>query len=123
LKTENKQYKTNTNMNKKLIRLTEGDLHRIVKESVNRVMLKEWFGMKGEAVEGWIDLAKDLYTRLNWVRYGIGEYLHTMDTQFHSQPYNQHMLKSLEYIKMAEKEMKQAVQDFMNGSKQPSDQL
>ena len=110
-------------MNKKLIRLTEGDLHRIVKESVNRVMLKEWFGMKGEAVEGWIDLAKDLYTRLNWVRYGIGEYLNTMDTQFHSQPYNQHMLKSLEYIKMAEKEMKQAVQDFTNGSKQPSDQL
>lgn len=35
---ENKQYKTNTNMNKKLIRLTESDLHRIVKESVNRVL-------------------------------------------------------------------------------------
>lgn len=28
----------NTNMNKKLIRLTESDLHRIVKESVNRVL-------------------------------------------------------------------------------------
>ena len=26
------------NMNKKLIRLTEGDLHRIVKESVNRIL-------------------------------------------------------------------------------------
>ncbi len=38
LKTENKQYKTNTNMNKKLIRLTEQDLHRIVKESVNRIL-------------------------------------------------------------------------------------
>ena len=25
-------------MNKKLIRLTEGDLHRIVKESVNRIL-------------------------------------------------------------------------------------
>jgi hypothetical protein len=35
---ENKQYNRNTNMNKKLIRLTEGDLHRIVKESVNRVL-------------------------------------------------------------------------------------
>jgi hypothetical protein len=35
---ENKQYKTNTNMNKKLIRLTESDLHRIVKESVKRVL-------------------------------------------------------------------------------------
>lgn len=32
---ENKQY---NNMNKKLIRLTEGDLHKIVKESVNRVL-------------------------------------------------------------------------------------
>jgi hypothetical protein len=35
---ENKQYNRNTNMNKKLIRLTEGDLHRIVKESVNRIL-------------------------------------------------------------------------------------
>lgn len=35
---ENKQYKSNTNMNKKLIRLTEQDLHKIVKESVNRVL-------------------------------------------------------------------------------------
>lgn len=35
---EDKQYKRNTNMNKKLIRLTESDLHRIVKESVNRIL-------------------------------------------------------------------------------------
>lgn len=34
-KLENNQ---RTNMNKKLIRLTEGDLHRIVKESVNRLL-------------------------------------------------------------------------------------
>ena len=40
---ENKQYKTNTNMNKKLIRLTESDLHRIVKQSVNKI-LKEGVG-------------------------------------------------------------------------------
>ena len=32
------KYNTYYNMNKKLIRLTEGDLHRIVKESVNRVL-------------------------------------------------------------------------------------
>lgn len=38
---ENKQYKTNTNMNKKLIRLTESDLHRIVKESVKRVLKED----------------------------------------------------------------------------------
>ena len=35
---ENKQYNSNTNMNKKLIRLTESDLHRIIKESVNKVL-------------------------------------------------------------------------------------
>ena len=40
---ENKQYKTRHNMNKKLIRLTESDLHRIVKESVNKI-LKEGVG-------------------------------------------------------------------------------
>lgn len=39
IKTENKKYKTNTNMAKKqVIRLTEGDLHRIIKESVNRIL-------------------------------------------------------------------------------------
>ena len=31
-------------MNKKLIRLTESDLHRIVKESVNRVLYNEGLG-------------------------------------------------------------------------------
>ena len=32
------EHKQHTNMNKKLIRLTESDLHRIVKESVNRIL-------------------------------------------------------------------------------------
>ena len=35
---ENKEIKHYTNMNKKLIRLTESDLHKIVKESVNRII-------------------------------------------------------------------------------------
>ena len=35
---ENKQYNKNTNMNKKLIRLTESDLHRIVKNVVNKMI-------------------------------------------------------------------------------------
>ena len=35
---ENKQYNTNRNMNKKLIRLTEQDLYRIVKESAKKVL-------------------------------------------------------------------------------------
>jgi hypothetical protein len=39
IKTENKKYKTNTNMAKKQVtRLTESDLHRIVKRSVNKVL-------------------------------------------------------------------------------------
>lgn len=36
--TENKQYKNNKNMNKQRIRLTESDLHRVIKESVKRVL-------------------------------------------------------------------------------------
>jgi len=39
---ENKQYKRNTIMNKKLIRLTENDLHRIVKRSVNKVLRESY---------------------------------------------------------------------------------
>lgn len=35
---DNNQLNCNTNMNKKLIRLTESDLHRIVKRSVNKVL-------------------------------------------------------------------------------------
>ena len=35
---ENKQYNTNRNMNRQIIRLTESDLHRIVKESVKRIL-------------------------------------------------------------------------------------
>ena len=63
---ENKQ---NTNMNKKLIRLTESDLHKIVKESVKRV-LKE--GTKetilvNSSSDGsrlfYIELADNLYVR------------------------------------------------------------
>lgn len=38
---ENKQYNKNRNM-KKNIRLTEGDLHRIVKESVNKILKEGW---------------------------------------------------------------------------------
>lgn len=41
IKTENKQYKTNRNMNKKLIRLTESDLRKIVKEAVTKYRLSE----------------------------------------------------------------------------------
>ena len=38
LSTNNKKLNCNRNMNKKLIRLTESDLHRIVRESVNKVL-------------------------------------------------------------------------------------
>ena len=46
IKTENNKYKTNTNMAKKqVIRLTESDLHNIIKESVNQILMSEgWFG-------------------------------------------------------------------------------
>ena len=40
--TENKELNCNLNMNKKLIRLTESDLHRIVKESVKNVLREDF---------------------------------------------------------------------------------
>lgn len=49
IKPENKQY---NNMNKKLIRLTEQDLHRIVKESVNRILNEICEGVGDEYVKG-----------------------------------------------------------------------
>ena len=42
-------------MNKKLIRLTESDLHRIVKESVNRILR--------ESIDPWEDAVYKHYTR------------------------------------------------------------
>lgn len=38
IKTENNEYKTNKNMKKQVIRLTEGDLHRVIKESVEKIV-------------------------------------------------------------------------------------
>lgn len=35
---DNKQYNNDRNMDKKVIRLTEADLHRIIKESVERIL-------------------------------------------------------------------------------------
>ena len=52
---ENKQY---NNMNKKLIRLTESDLHRIVKESVNRVIKESDGGIDPSQIDFGLDSAK-----------------------------------------------------------------
>ncbi len=41
-------------MNNKLIRLTESDLHKIVKESVNKI-LNEWWDEDGDWVGGYED--------------------------------------------------------------------
>ena len=38
IKSENKEYKIYKHMNKKTIRLNESDLHRVIKESVNKVL-------------------------------------------------------------------------------------
>lgn len=50
---ENQEYKTNKSMKKQVIKLTEQDLHRIIKESVNTIM-------ENEMEEGWFDMAKGL---------------------------------------------------------------
>ena len=48
---ENKVYNNNTKMNKKLIRLTESDLHRIVKESVNKVLNESEYDHNADYLE------------------------------------------------------------------------
>lgn len=40
------------NMNKKLIRLTESDLHRIIKETINKVLNEGDGSYKGVYIEG-----------------------------------------------------------------------
>ena len=69
----NNRLNCNTNMNKKLIRLTEQDLHRIVKESVKRVLKEEGqidIGGFRPDITDWrwektFLLLQELYKRLN----------------------------------------------------------
>ena len=73
----------NTNMNKKLIRLTENDLHKIVKESVNRVLreglaepLVFWRYIddyNGQTEEKTIDELQMEYRKLNHPYFGFVE--------------------------------------------------
>ena len=61
-------------MNKKMIRLTEGDLHKIVKESVNRI-LKEELGNSTKMyheLSSLIDKARDLSGELIGSAYNDG---------------------------------------------------
>ena len=58
-------------MNKKLIRLTESDLHRIVKESVKKTLLQEkvWnqtnpYGLSNELMDVLLPLKEPLYRAL-----------------------------------------------------------
>ena len=46
-------------MNKKLIRLTESDIHRIVKESVNRILKEAYSDIYGDGTG--IDYPKSMY--------------------------------------------------------------
>ena len=55
---ENKQYKNNTNM-KQRIKLTESDLHRIIKESVKRVLKESQFSEE-QIHEWYMSAAKEL---------------------------------------------------------------
>lgn len=61
------------NMNKKLIRLTEGDLHRIVKESVNRILNEvSWTDSEGithDNQHGGDSKAWDALRKERWNRY------------------------------------------------------
>lgn len=47
----NNKVNCNKDMNKKLIRLTEGDLHRIIKESVNNVLTENNYNFYNEVYD------------------------------------------------------------------------
>lgn len=64
---ENKQY----NMNKKLIRLTESDLRRIVKESVNKILRESQF-MSDEDIANQYSDMKITYFEMNPLKYHNG---------------------------------------------------
>lgn len=55
---ENKDIKQYTNMSKKMIRLTESDLHKIVKESVNRIINEIGDTEKGQRALGALTAAR-----------------------------------------------------------------
>ena len=62
-------------MNKKLIRLTESDLHRIVKESVNMILNEVQFGGKslhGDNPDDWNAVANEREKRANRVDPTLG---------------------------------------------------
>ena len=64
---ENKQYNKNTNMNKKLIRLTESDLRRIVKESVKRVLNEDETNEVEDAI---VYLSKEFTEKVLEIKWG-----------------------------------------------------
>lgn len=109
---------------KRKIRLTESDLHKIVKESVNNVLLKEWYDENGKYLEGFVEIIEDFRVRLIDVWNGFGEFKYRYDLIYnHSIPYNKHIMEASEYVRMALKELYQAKQDFMdesNSKQQPS---
>ena len=66
----NNRLNCNLNMNKKLIRLTESDLHRIVKESVERI-LKESKEYEQKRIYKIIDPSKETMDSLNRTRLDV----------------------------------------------------
>ena len=56
---ENKEYKTKKDMKKQVIRLTESDLHQIIKESVNKILKEDFqINLTNNNKEGWNNVNK-----------------------------------------------------------------
>ena len=86
----NNQLNCNLNMNKKLIRLTESDLHKIVKESVNKVITElDWKTYRSAAM-------KSAQRGDNWrVRHSgrPSDFLQASDREFEKQYFGNHLDK------------------------------
>jgi len=102
-------------MNKKIIRLTESDLHRIVKESVNNI-LNEWHGTSKENKDAYASVQK-LLSRLNQAKRNLMSVTGpvSMDATLTLHPGNEegrvydtknvvgdYLIKAIEYIEKAQ---------------------
>ena len=79
--TENKQHKTRYNM-KKTIRLSESDLHRLIKESVKRCLKETQKDLGNDEWNGHRTKVQEIFDKINDASLCLKNYLQTCDTKW-----------------------------------------
>lgn len=78
---ENKQHKTRYNM-KKTIRLSESDLHRVIKESVKRCLKETQKDLGNDEWNGHRTKVQEIFDKINDASLCLKNYLQTCDTKW-----------------------------------------